>query len=107
MRLVVIGATVAVTVMSTSACAGGAGAVECRQGTGFYQCAGDYSESCLDTMGWAADMAVPYRAGLYPAGARGEMLSVMEEVQNACGDNGVSALIDEFPDIPTLVDIYG
>ena len=86
---------------------GAGGQIDCTQISGFFRCAGNYPSSCLETLGWASDMAVPYRAGFYPIGVKGELGEVMAEVDSECGSDGLQALVNEFPDIPDLVAIYG
>lgn len=80
--------------------------VGCAQ-NGFYSCAGDFPRACLDTMAWAADFAVAYRAGVYPIGVKGELGSALDEVSADCGQQGLDAFIAEFPDLPQLVQTYG
>lgn len=58
-------------------------------------------------MAQVADLAVPYRAGVYPVGAIGDLGSALDQVASTCGSEGVDAFISEFPDVPELVRVYG
>lgn len=101
------GALIAFMMSGCSSSTGAGGEIDCSQINGFFRCAGNYPSSCLKTMGWASDMAVQYRAGLYPIGVKGELGEVMAEVESECGSDGLQALVNEFPDIPDLVAVYG
>jgi len=102
-----VGAVIAMLPSGCSSSIGAGGQIDCTQINGFFRCAGNYPSSCLETLGWASDMAVPYRAGFYPIGVNGELGEVMAEVDSECGSDGLQALVNEFPDIPDLVAVYG
>ena len=114
MRIVGIVSILGIAVLCAAGCsASGGGAiaddppgVDCVQ-NGFYGCAGDFPQNCLDVMAQVADLAVPYRAGVYPVGAIGDLGSALDKVQATCGSEGVDAFISEFPDVPELVRVYG
>lgn len=107
-KMMALGGVVAALLISgCGSTAGAGGEVECSQINGFFQCTGNYPRSCLNILGWASDMTVPYRAGLYPVGVNGELGQVMTQVESECGSAGLQALVNEFPDIPDLVAVYG
>ena len=114
MRAVGIVSILGMAVLGATGCSSSGGgpladgppAVDCVQ-NGFYGCAGDFPQNCLDVMAQVADLAVPYRAGLYPVGAIGDLGSALDRIASTCGPDGVDAFISEFPDMPELVRVYG
>lgn len=81
--------------------------VECSQVFGLYRCVGNYPDICLSSMERTADIAVAYRAGLYPIGVNGQLAKYVAQVEYDCGAQGVLNYLAEIPDLRMLISVYG
>lgn len=81
--------------------------VECAQVNGLYRCVGNYPDMCLSSMERTADIAVAYRAGLYPVGVNGQLAKYLAQVEYDCGAQGVFNYLAEIPDLRMLISVYG